>query len=41
MPHTDKDLETLAALLQDLPVENGGMNVSELDGLVAGAPCLG
>ncbi len=36
MPHTDKELETLATLLQDLPIENEGMIVSELDGFVAG-----
>jgi len=36
MPHTDQELETLATLLHDLPIENDGMNVAELDGFVAG-----
>ena len=36
MPHTDQELETLANLLHDLPMENDGMNVAELDGFVAG-----
>lgn len=36
MPHTDKELETLATLLRALPIENDGMTVSELDGFVAG-----
>ena len=36
MPHTDQELEALATLLHDLPIENDGMNVAELDGFVAG-----
>jgi len=36
MPHTDEDLEDLESLLRDLPIENDGMNVAELDGFVAG-----
>ena len=36
MPHTDQELEVLATLLHDLPIENDGMNVAELDGFVAG-----
>ena len=36
MPHTDQELETLATLLHDLPIENDGMTVAELDGFVAG-----
>lgn len=36
MPHTDDELDTLATLLHDLPIENDGMTVSELDGFVAG-----
>jgi len=36
MPHTDQELETLAGLLRDLPIENDGMTISEVDGFVAG-----
>lgn len=36
MPHTDQELATLASLLHDLPIENDGMTVAELDGFVAG-----
>jgi len=36
MPHTDQQLDTLATLLRDLPIENDGMTVAELDGFVAG-----
>ncbi len=36
MPHTDEELATLATLLHNLPIENDGMTVAELDGFVAG-----
>lgn len=36
MPHTDQELAALATLLRDLPIENDGMTVAELDGFVAG-----
>ena len=36
MPHTDEQLETLSTLLHGLPAENEPMNISELDGFVAG-----
>ena len=36
MLHTDQKFETLSTLLHDLPIENDGMTVAELDGFVAG-----
>jgi len=36
MHHTDEDLDHLNKLLNQIPVEDDGMALSELDGFIAG-----